>query len=190
MVHSLRFYGDGVSFRVVCGQSFWLRVLPGAHTLLSQDGFQGEGCWEVGRTYGLASPLSFWPFLNSYIWWYLVSTMFLTKTSWCKLTHVSGFHGAWPGQVVSVTGSPNKSRDRGKRDEQKGWRRERMREIEGGSMKEGTAFTTTNQQLAFLHLSRLLFIHPRHVSATLSISVVLLGKLKVITHCKVRSYFT
>ena len=30
-----------------------------AHTSLSQDGFQQEGFWEVGRTYGLASPLSF-----------------------------------------------------------------------------------------------------------------------------------
>ena len=57
-------------------------------------------------------------------------------------------------------------------------------------MKEGTAFTTTNQQLAFSHLSRLLFMHPRHVSATLNISVVLLGKLKVVQHCKVWSYFT
>ena len=29
---SLRFYGDGVSFQVVSGQSFWLRVLfGGAH---------------------------------------------------------------------------------------------------------------------------------------------------------------
>lgn len=33
---------------------------------LSQDGFQPEGFWEVGRTYnGLASPPSFWPLLNS-----------------------------------------------------------------------------------------------------------------------------
>ena len=30
-----------------------------AHTLLSQDGFQQGGFWEVGRTYRLASPLSF-----------------------------------------------------------------------------------------------------------------------------------
>ena len=103
---------------------------------------------------------------------------------------MSGYHGAWPGPVVSVTGSPNKAGDRARRDEQKGWRRERMRETGRGSMKEGTAFTTTNQQLVFLHLSRLLCLHPRHVSATLSISVVLLGKLKVITHCKVWSYFT
>ena len=30
-----------------------------AHTSLSQDGFQQEGVWEVGRTYGLATSLSF-----------------------------------------------------------------------------------------------------------------------------------
>ena len=30
-----------------------------ACALLSQDGFQQEGSWEVGRTYGLASPLFF-----------------------------------------------------------------------------------------------------------------------------------
>ena len=30
----------------------------GAHTSLSQDGFQ-EGSWEVGRTSGLQSPISF-----------------------------------------------------------------------------------------------------------------------------------
>ena len=29
MAHSLRFYGDGVSSRVVSGQSLGLRVLPG-----------------------------------------------------------------------------------------------------------------------------------------------------------------
>ena len=29
MAHSLGFYGDGVSFQVVSGQSFRLRVLPG-----------------------------------------------------------------------------------------------------------------------------------------------------------------
>ena len=29
------------------------------HALLSQDGFQGGGFWEVGRTYGLVFSLSF-----------------------------------------------------------------------------------------------------------------------------------
>ena len=39
-----------------------------AHALLSQDGWQQEGLWEVGRIYGLESPLSFGPFLKSSIW--------------------------------------------------------------------------------------------------------------------------
>ena len=62
-----------------------------ACTSLSQDGFQQEGFWEVGRTYGLLSPLSFWPFLNSSGWWCLVSSEFLTRTSCCKITHGSGY---------------------------------------------------------------------------------------------------
>ena len=40
-----------------------------AHAWLSQDGFQREGFWELGRTCRLASPLSFWPFQNSSSWW-------------------------------------------------------------------------------------------------------------------------
>ena len=60
VAHSLWFYGDGVSFRVVSGQSFWFRVLPSGE-LLSQDGFQQGGFWEVGRTYGLVSSL-LWTF--------------------------------------------------------------------------------------------------------------------------------
>ena len=34
MACSLGFYGDGVSFRVVLSQSFWLRVLPGGARLV------------------------------------------------------------------------------------------------------------------------------------------------------------
>ena len=59
-------------------------------TLLSQDGFQQEGFWEVGRTYELVFPLSFWLFTNSSGWWYLVSSTFLTRTTSCfKLTPAS-----------------------------------------------------------------------------------------------------
>ena len=36
---------------------------------LSQDGFQLEEFWKAGKTCGLASPLSFWPFPNSFGWW-------------------------------------------------------------------------------------------------------------------------
>ena len=57
---------------------------------LSQDGFQWEGFWEVGRTYGLVSPVSFWPFLNSPTWWWwLVTSMFLTRISYHKITHAN-----------------------------------------------------------------------------------------------------
>ena len=43
---SLANHSDSGSFLVV-------------RTSLSQDGFQRDGFWEVGRTYGLVSPLSF-----------------------------------------------------------------------------------------------------------------------------------
>ena len=39
-----------------------IQAPPGGTPSLSQDGFQHEGFWEVGRMYfGLASPPSFWP---------------------------------------------------------------------------------------------------------------------------------
>lgn len=72
---------------------------------------------------------------------------------------------------------------------------ERERKKEGGERmrekreRERAAFPTTNRLLTIPYLSRLLFIHPGHVSATLSISVALLGKLKVIIHCTEWSYF-
>ena len=43
-------HSDSGPFLIVCA-------------LLSQGGFQRGGLWEVGRTYGLAFPLSFWHFL-------------------------------------------------------------------------------------------------------------------------------
>ena len=82
--------------------------LPVAHTSLRQDEFQRGGFWEVGRTYGLASPfISFWPFPNSSGWWWLVSSVFLTRISCCKITHADGYCAAWPGWAVSVSVSPN-----------------------------------------------------------------------------------
>lgn len=59
------FYGDAVHFWVVSGPAFWLSILPGGCTSLSPDGCQQRGFWGVGRTYGLASPLS--PFDPSWI---------------------------------------------------------------------------------------------------------------------------
>ena len=105
MARSLQFYGDGISFWVVFSQSFWLRVLPGVHALFSQDGFslvQPERILGCGQTCGV----SFWPFPNSSSWWRLISSAFLTRTSWRKTTHANGYHGAWPGCVVSINVLP------------------------------------------------------------------------------------
>ena len=66
-------------------------------TLLSQSGVQHEGFWEVGRTCGLMSPLYFWPFLNYSGWRWLVSSTFLERTSFCKITCVNGYYLSWSG---------------------------------------------------------------------------------------------
>ena len=50
--------------------------------------------------------VSFWLFLNSSGWWWLISSVFLTRTSCHKTTHANGYHGAWPGWAVSVTVLP------------------------------------------------------------------------------------
>ena len=77
------------------------------HALFSQDGCQ----WRIlggGRTCGV----SFWPFLNSSSWWWLISSVFLTRTSCHKTTHANGYYGAWPGWAVSVSVLPLIGRSR------------------------------------------------------------------------------
>ena len=64
------FYDNGVSFWVVSGQSFWLKSFLVARSLLSQDGCQWEGFWEVGGH--VISPFDFSQTL-------LVSSVFLTN---------------------------------------------------------------------------------------------------------------
>ena len=97
---SIRFYGDGINFRVV-----WPAILTHhlfflvVHTLLSWDGFQRGGFWEVGRTCGI----SFWFFPNSSL-----CSLFLTRTICCKITHANSYNGAWPGWEVSVSVSSDK----------------------------------------------------------------------------------
>ena len=76
---------------------------------LSQDGFQWGGFWDVGRTYGLAPPVSFWPSPNSSGWWWLGNSVFLTRISCSKITHVNGYYGASPGWAVSISVSSNKT---------------------------------------------------------------------------------
>ena len=47
VAHNLGFYGDEISFRVSFGQSSDSESFLVAHALLSQDGCQREGFWEV-----------------------------------------------------------------------------------------------------------------------------------------------
>ena len=102
MVCSLRFYVDGVSFWVVFIQSFWLRVLPhGVHLV--------EPRWmPERRILGGVQPCDvlFWPFPNSSCWWWLISSLFLSRTSCLKTTHANGYYGAWPGLAVSISVFP------------------------------------------------------------------------------------
>ena len=97
--HSLGLYGDGVSFRVVSDQSFWLRVLPGGAHIAQPRWMPARRILWGGRTCGVA----FWPFPNTSSWWWLISSVLVTRTSCHKTTHTNGYYGAWPGQAVSVS---------------------------------------------------------------------------------------
>ena len=76
-LHSLGFYGDRISFRVVFSQSFWLRVLPGGAYLVQPRWMPARRILGVGWTCGV----SFQPFLNSSGWWWLISSVFLIRIS-------------------------------------------------------------------------------------------------------------
>ena len=71
--------------------------------LLSQDGFQQGGFWEGTWT---VAPASFCPFSSS-CWWWVISSVFLTRTSCYKITHAHVYYGVWPGWSVSARGPPN-----------------------------------------------------------------------------------
>ena len=81
---SLANHSDSASFLVVCAP-------------LSQDRFQREGFWELGRTYGLASP-----FALSSSWYWFVNSVFPTRIFCLKATHANGYCGSWPGCAVLV----------------------------------------------------------------------------------------
>ena len=55
-----------------------------------------------GRTHGV----SFWPFLNSSSWWWLISSIFLIQISCHKTTLANGYYAAWPGWAVSISVLP------------------------------------------------------------------------------------
>ena len=97
---TLAFMVMGLSFPVVFSQSFWIGVLPGGAHLVQPRWMAVRILWH-GSTCCL-----FWPFLNSPCWWWLISSMFLTRTSCHKTTHANSYYGAWPGWAVSVSVLP------------------------------------------------------------------------------------
>ena len=99
---SLRFYGDGSSFLVIFGQSFWLRVLPCVIRTAQPTWMPERGILGGGRTGGI--PFGHFP--NSLSGWWLNSSMFLIRTSCRKIIYVNGYYGAWPGWVISVSVFP------------------------------------------------------------------------------------
>ena len=68
VARSLRVYGDGISFRVVFSQWFWLRVLPGSGRIAQPRWMPERRILGGGQTCGV----SFWPFPNSSGWWRLI----------------------------------------------------------------------------------------------------------------------
>ena len=72
---SLGLYSVGIRLGVVFSQSFWLRVLAGGARLVQPRRMPAR-ILAGGRTRGI----SFWPFLNSSGWWWLISVVFLTRT--------------------------------------------------------------------------------------------------------------
>ena len=61
-----------------------------------------RGILGSGRTRGV----SFRPFPKSSGWWWLISSIFLTRISCHKTTHANGYYGAWPGWAVSISVLP------------------------------------------------------------------------------------
>ena len=55
---------------------------------------------------GWIGGVSFLPFPNPSGWWWLISSMFFTRTSCRKTTHANGYYGAWPGWAVSISVLP------------------------------------------------------------------------------------
>ena len=96
---SLGFNGDGVRFQVVFSQSFSLRILPDGARLVQPRWMPARRTLGDDWTCGV----TFWVFLNSPCWWWLISSLFLTRTSCHKTTHANGDYGAWPGWAVSVS---------------------------------------------------------------------------------------
>ena len=77
-------------------------VFPGGARIAQPRWMLARGILGSGRTGGV----SFRPFPNSSVWWWLISSVFLTRISCHKTTHANGYYGAWPGWAVSISVLP------------------------------------------------------------------------------------
>ena len=110
MARSLRFYSNRISFRVVSGHSSCLAQISSdsesflvACASLSQDGFQCEGFWTVGRTHHLLPPPFGLPKFSRLVLG--SSTEFFMGTSCCETIQASRYYCAWPRWEVLVNSS-------------------------------------------------------------------------------------
>ena len=78
------------------------RVLPGGACLIQPRWMKERRILGGGQTCNVSS----WPFLNSSGWWWLISSVFLIRTSCHKTTHANGDYGARPGWVDPVSVLP------------------------------------------------------------------------------------
>ena len=115
--------GGDLESKIWCVRSQLFRDLGGVgwETLLTEGGLSkessvppGGAClvqprWMPERRIlggGWTRGVSFWPFMNYSRWWWLISSVFLTRTSCRKTTHANRYYGAWPGWAVSVNVLP------------------------------------------------------------------------------------
>ena len=96
---------------LLCHVALWCFMMKGLVFGLSlanhsdSESFIVQLSWMPARILGRdrTRGVSFWPFSNSSSWWWLISSLFLTRTSCRKTPHANGYYGAWPGWVVSVS---------------------------------------------------------------------------------------
>jgi len=84
--------------------SLWFRVLPGGTCIAQPREMPVRKILGRSKICGV----SFWPFLYSSGWWWLVCSTFLTRPSCRQITHanINSYYGPWTGWAVSVSVFP------------------------------------------------------------------------------------
>ena len=88
-------HGDGLASGLTVATHSDAGSFLVAHTSLSQDGFQQGGFWEDTWT-GVSSLILSLP--DSSSWWWLISSVLITRVSCCEITHPRGYCGPWRGE--------------------------------------------------------------------------------------------